>query len=51
MSQINVGDQICNLQFIKAVVVSHVFRRKHQETLVYTGQHFVCNMSELFLEN
>lgn len=35
-------------QFIKAAVVSHVLRRKHQEVLVHTGQHFDYNMSEQF---
>ena len=35
-------------QFIKAAVVSHVLRRKHQEILVHTGQHFDYNMSEQF---
>lgn len=37
-------------QFIKAAVVSHVLRRKHQEILVHTGQHFDYNMSEKFFE-
>ena len=35
-------------QFIKAAVVSHVLRKKHQEVLVHTGQHFDYNMSEQF---
>ncbi|MCR2046968.1 UDP-N-acetylglucosamine 2-epimerase (non-hydrolyzing) [Acetatifactor muris] len=35
-------------QFIKAAVVSHVLRKKHQEVLVHTGQHFDYNMSERF---
>ena len=37
-------------QFIKAAVVSHVLRRKHQEVLVHTGQHFDYNMSEQFFK-
>ncbi len=37
-------------QFIKAAVVSHVLRRKHEEILVHTGQHFDYNMSERFFE-
>lgn len=37
-------------QFIKAAVVSHVLRKKHEEILVHTGQHFDYNMSEQFFE-
>ncbi len=37
-------------QFIKAAVVSHVLRKKHQEVLVHTGQHFDYNMSEQFFK-
>ncbi len=37
-------------QFIKAAVVSHELRKKHQEILVHTGQHFDYNMSEQFFE-
>jgi UDP-N-acetylglucosamine 2-epimerase (non-hydrolysing)/UDP-GlcNAc3NAcA epimerase len=37
-------------QFIIAAVVSHVLRRRHQEVLVHTGQHFDYNMSEQFFK-
>ncbi len=37
-------------QFIKAAVVSHVLRKKHQEVLVHTGQHFDYNMSQQFFD-
>ncbi len=37
-------------QFIKAAVVSHELRKRHQEILVHTGQHFDYNMSEQFFE-
>ncbi len=37
-------------QFIKAAVVSHVLRKKPQEVLVHTGQHFDYNMSQQFFE-
>lgn len=37
-------------QFIKAAVVSHVLRKRHQEVLVHTGQHFDYNMSEQFFK-
>ena len=37
-------------QFIKAAVVSHILRKKHEEILVHTGQHFDYNMSEQFFE-
>lgn len=37
-------------QFIKAAVVSHILRQKHNEILVHTGQHFDYNMSQQFFE-
>lgn len=37
-------------QFIKAAVVSHILRQRHQEVLVHTGQHFDYNMSETFFK-
>lgn len=37
-------------QFIKAAVVSHVLRKRHQEILIHTGQHFDYNMSEQFFK-
>ncbi len=37
-------------QFIKAAVVSHVLRKKHEEVLVHTGQHYDHNMSGRFFE-
>lgn len=37
-------------QFIKAAIVSHELRKKHQEILVHTGQHFDYNMSEQFFK-
>ena len=35
-------------QFIKAAAGSRAFRKKHQEILVHTGQHFDDNMSAVF---
>lgn len=37
-------------QFIKAAVVSHELRKRNQEVLVHTGQHFDYNMSEQFFK-
>lgn len=37
-------------QFIKAAVVAHVLRGRHQEVLVHTGQHFDYNMSQQFFD-
>lgn len=37
-------------QFIKAAVVGHELRKKHQEILVHTGQHYDYNMSGQFFE-
>ena len=37
-------------QFIKAAVVSHALRGRHEEVLVHTGQHYDYNMSEQFFE-
>ena len=37
-------------QFIKAAVVSRALRKKYQEILIHTGQHYDYNMSEVFFE-
>lgn len=35
-------------QFIKAAAASRVIRRRHQEILIHTGQHYDDNMSAVF---
>ena len=37
-------------QFIKAAPVSRVFRERHREVLVHTGQHYDAGMSAVFFE-
>ncbi|MEC1741729.1 non-hydrolyzing UDP-N-acetylglucosamine 2-epimerase [Schinkia azotoformans] len=37
-------------QFIKAAPFSEVFRKKNEEILVHTGQHYDANMSDIFFE-
>lgn len=37
-------------QFIKAAPFSDLFREKHEEVLVHTGQHYDSNMSDIFFE-
>lgn len=37
-------------QFIKAAAVSNKLRRKNQEILIHTGQHYDENMSEIFFK-
>lgn len=37
-------------QFIKAAPVSREVRRRHEEVLVHTGQHYDANMSDVFFD-
>ena len=37
-------------QFIKLAVVSRVLRKKYQEVLIHTGQHYDYNMSDVFFD-
>lgn len=37
-------------QFIKAAVVSRELRKRHEEILVHTGQHYDHNMSQVFFD-
>jgi UDP-GlcNAc3NAcA epimerase len=37
-------------QFVKAAAVSRVLRRRHQEVLVHTGQHYDYEMSGIFFD-
>jgi UDP-N-acetylglucosamine 2-epimerase len=37
-------------QFIKAAVVSRELRKKYNEVMVHTGQHYDYNMSDIFFE-
>ncbi|HEY3062682.1 MAG TPA: UDP-N-acetylglucosamine 2-epimerase (non-hydrolyzing) [Chloroflexota bacterium] len=37
-------------QFIKAAPVSRVLRRRHDEVLIHTGQHYDTRMSDLFFD-
>lgn len=37
-------------QFIKAAAVSNIIRKKHEEILIHTGQHYDENMSKVFFE-
>ncbi|KPU45364.1 UDP-2,3-diacetamido-2,3-dideoxy-D-glucuronate 2-epimerase [Oxobacter pfennigii] len=37
-------------QFIKAAPVSQAIRKKHDEVIIHTGQHYDDNMSKIFFE-
>jgi len=37
-------------QFIKAVLVSRALRKRHQEILVHTGQHYDIELSKIFFD-
>lgn len=37
-------------QFIKAAPVSRELRKRHQEILIHTGQHYDANMSDIFFD-
>jgi UDP-N-acetylglucosamine 2-epimerase len=37
-------------QFIKAVSLSKILRKHHEELIIHTGQHYDTNMSDVFFE-